>query len=158
MNHLPDLLLALFILNLGTAFGAGLYETKIVLPLWFRQSAGAGYEVNTEAMRTIDTGRTFWAFVTTVPLTLLTLANLAMAWQSTLPHHEWWLAAALIALLERISTFAFFIPTAIRLQRSDQLPPARVSRLVTAWIGLNYARNALTLTACLAALPALGAF
>jgi hypothetical protein len=34
--------------------------------------------VNAEAMRQTNTGLRFWAYVTTVPLTLLTLANLVV--------------------------------------------------------------------------------
>ncbi|WP_375445079.1 anthrone oxygenase family protein [uncultured Fibrella sp.] len=155
MNQLTELLLALFILNLGTAFGAGLYETRIVLPLWFLRSPDLTYRVNTEAMHTIETGRTFWGFVTTGPLTLLTLANIFAAWQSPDPVHDWWLSAALLTLAERTGTFAFFIPTAIKLQKAGQLPAASVSRLVTSWVRLNYLRNALTLIAWLLALKAL---
>ena len=152
---MTTLLLALFILNLGTAFGAGLYETKIVLPKWFHKSAGAGYSVNTAAMQELDSGRTFWAFVTTGPLTLLTLTNLIFAWQSNQPGQLWWLVATLITLLERISTFTFFIPTAIKFQKAEQLPLSRIEHLVPLWISLNYIRNLLTPIACLIALRAL---
>lgn len=158
MSHSAELLISLFILNLGTAFGAGLYETRIILPLWFYKLAGGGYGVNREAMRNIDTGRKFWAFVTTVPLTLLTLANLGMAWQSQQPGQAWWFGAALITLVERIGTFAFFIPTAIRLQQADRLSASSVTRLATWWIRLNYGRNLLTLAAWIAALSALLTF
>ncbi|GAB3507886.1 hypothetical protein GCM10027341_43080 [Spirosoma knui] len=154
MRFIVELLLPLFILNLGVAFGAGLYETKIILPLWFPKSAGSGYRVNTQAMTETDSGRKFWAFVTTIPLTLLTLANLAFAWQSQPPVQDWWLAAALITLLERIGTFSFFIPTAIKLQTADRLPSSQVSRLVGLWLNFNYLRNALTLLAWLCALKA----
>ena len=154
MSHLAELLLALFILNLGVAFGAGLYETKIILPLWFPKSSDFGYRVNTEAMRETDSGRKFWAFVSTGPLTLLTLINLVLAWQSQQPGQAWWLGAALIALLERISTFSFFIPTIIKLQSTDQPTSPQASRLIGLWIGVNYVRNALTLLAWGAALLA----
>ncbi|RIV19089.1 DUF1772 domain-containing protein [Fibrisoma montanum] len=152
MTTTADLLLLLFIINLGTAFGAGLYETRIILPQWFSKSAGTGYRVNTDAMRTVDSGRKFWAFVTTGPLTLITLANLVAAWQATSPRQDWWLAAALVALAERVSTFAFFIPMAIRLEKSDNRPLTTVSRSVRAWITLNYVRSVLTLVAWLCAL------
>ncbi|GAB2566013.1 anthrone oxygenase family protein [Spirosoma areae] len=155
MAHLPQILVSLFILNLGTAFGAGLYETKIILPQWFPKSTESGYRVNTQAMRDIDTGRKFWAFVTTGPLTLLTVINLVFAWQSQQPGSTWWLAAALITLIERIGTFSFFIPTAIKLQQADNRPASSVTRLVSSWIGFNYVRNALTLIAWVLALIAL---
>lgn len=155
MNHLSEILLSLFILNLGTAFGAGIYEARLIVPQWFSKSTELGYRVNTAAMRETDTGRKFWAFVTTGPLTLVTLASLIVAWQSQQAGHTWWLAAAVVTLLERIGTFSFFIPTAITLQKADQLPASQVARLTALWIGFNYVRNALTLLAWLLALRAL---
>jgi hypothetical protein len=154
-QHLPELLLYLFILNLGTAFGAGLYETRIVLPQWFIKSPEFGYQVNVEAMNQTDTGRKFWGIVTTMPLTLLTLANLVVAWQSGEPRHDWWLVAAGITLVERIGTFTFFIPTAIKLMRAETLPAAKVGNMATWWIRMNVVRNALTLLGWLAALKVL---
>ena len=41
-----------------------------------------------------NTGLLFWAYVTTVPLTLLTLANLVAAWVEQGPRRRWWLGAA----------------------------------------------------------------
>ncbi len=69
-------LLWLFVINLGIALGAGLYESRIVVPRWISASPESVHHWNAEAARHDDTGRRFWAFVTTVPLTLLTLANL----------------------------------------------------------------------------------
>lgn len=154
MSLIAQPLLALFILNLGIALGAGLYETRLVIPHWFPRSAKAGYQINNQAIRDIDSGRKFWAFVTTGPLTLLTLANLVLAWQSDLPGSYWWLAAALITLIERISTFSFFIPTAIKLQAPTPSPAAKLYRLASLWIGLNYVRNLLTLLGWVLALEA----
>jgi len=153
-QYIPGILLWLFVINLGIAFGAGLHEQRIVLPQWFGRSE-SGIRVNSEAMRGTDTGRRFWAFVTTVPLTLLTPANLAAAWQSHGLRHEWWLGAAVIALVERIGTFSYFIPTALRLTRAEALPAAKVEVMASQWIALNHVRAALVLIAWLAALKAL---
>ena len=106
-------------------------------------------------MRATDTGRRFWAFVTTVPLTVLTVANLVVAWQSQGQRHEWWLGAAVITLVERIATFSYFIPTAIRLMRAEALPPAKVEAMASQWMALNHVRAALDLIGWLAALKAL---
>ena len=70
------ILLWLFVINLGIAFGAGLYEHRIVVSRWITSSPETGQHWNPEVVRQDDTGRRFWIFVTTVPLTLLTLANL----------------------------------------------------------------------------------
>ena len=93
-RYIPDILLWLFVINHGIAFGAGLYEQRVILPQWFSRSSGSGIRVNSAAMWSTDTGRKFWLPVTTVPLTLLTLASLAAAWQSQSPRYQWWLGAA----------------------------------------------------------------
>lgn len=145
MITLPFILLFLFVLNLGTAFGAGLYEMRIVLPLWFRRSADGRYAINHRAMQQMDVGRKFWGMVTTLPLTLLTLASVFVAWQWQGPVHGWWLAATAVVLIERVGTFAFFIPTAIRMASSDVKPLEDVDGVVKRWVWLNYVRNLLTI-------------
>lgn len=155
VQHIPDVLLWLFVVNHGIAFGAGLYEQRIVLPQWFDRSSELGIRVDSAAMRRTDTGRRFWAFVTTVPLTMLTLANLVVAWQSQGPRHEWWLGAALITLVERITTFSYFIPRAVRLMQAEAIPPAKVEAMASQWMALNHVRTTLSLIGWLAALRAL---
>src|SRR6266581_3521284 len=107
---LARIVLWLFVINLGIVFGAGLYEARIVVPLWASSPP--------ESLRSPDSGRRFWAFVTTIPLTLLTLASLVAAWHAPAPRRESWLVAAVVILVERIATFSYFIPTMLRLQRA----------------------------------------
>jgi len=109
-EHITEALLWLFIMNLGIAFGAGLYEHRIILPQWFNRSPGSGLRVDSAAMRRTDAGREFWAYVTTVPLTLLTLASLIVAYQSQGSRRVWWLSAAVIILFERIGTSPTLFP------------------------------------------------
>ncbi|MDB6112868.1 MAG: hypothetical protein JWR69_4618 [Pedosphaera sp.] len=154
-QYVPEILLWLFVMNLGIAYGAGLYEKRIILPQWFSKSGETGFRVNSEAMRQTNTGLKFWAYVTTVPLTLLTLANLVVALQSQGPRHDWWLAAAAITMVERIGTFSFFIPTAIKLMRADDLPATIVAPMASLWVRLNYLRDAFALIGWMAALKAL---
>src|SRR5687767_68927 len=96
---ISKILLWLFVINLGIAFGAGLYESRIEFPRWLGPPAESSIQWNAEAARHANTGLNFWVYVTTVPLTLLTLANLAAAWRSESVARGWWLAAALIILV-----------------------------------------------------------
>ena len=57
------IVLWLFVINLGVAFGAGVYEHRIVVPRWIDSAPQAGAGWNAEAARQDDTGRRFWAFV-----------------------------------------------------------------------------------------------
>ena len=94
---MDSVLLWLFVVNLGVAFGAGLYEHRIVVSRWIATAPGARRRWDSEAARRDDTGRRFWAFVTTGPLTLLALANLAAAWHASGALRTWWLAGAAAA-------------------------------------------------------------
>ncbi len=146
-------LLWLFVINLGIAFGAGLYEHRIVLSDWITTSAD-GAHWHADVARADDTGRRFWAFVTTIPLTLITLANIYAAWHSTGLVRFWWLAAALVAVAERIFTFTYFIPTMVGLMNAADSPEAAATAI--RWSYLNYLRHALVFVAWLAALRAFG--
>ncbi len=61
-----DILLWMFVIDLGATFGAGIHEQRIVVPQWLSHSSEDGWRVDNEAMRRTDAGRSFWAFVTTV--------------------------------------------------------------------------------------------
>jgi hypothetical protein len=145
-------LLWLFVIFLGITFGAGIYEERITVPRWLSSSESSGRHWNADVARRDDTGRRFWVVVTTVPLTLLTLANLIVAWHAPGSLRSWWLTAAFLALGDRIFTFFYFIPTMVRLLRaadsSESVTKARQ------WANLNYVRLAIALTAWLAALRA----
>lgn len=147
------LLLWLFVINLGIAFGAGLYEHRIVVSDWIATSPD-GAHWHGDVARDDDTGRRFWVFVTTVPLTLLTLVNTYAAWQSTGLLRFWWLVAALAAMADRLFTFTYFIPTMVGLTSAPD-SPAAVSTAIR-WSHLNHLRHALVLVAWLAALRAFG--
>jgi hypothetical protein len=96
-TNFRHLLLWLFVINLGIAFGAGLYEARVVIPQW----------ANLPPRTWPNTGILFWVYVTTIPLTLLTVANLFAAWLEPSPKRKWWLWAAVTIVLERVATFAY---------------------------------------------------
>jgi hypothetical protein len=150
LGSISAIALWLFVINLGIVFGAGVYEHRIVVSRWIGPDAGAHW--NAEAARQDDTGRRFWAFVSTIPLTLLTLANLFVGWRSAGTVRWWWLAAAFVALADRVFTFAYFIPTMVWLMRTADSPESVAA--ATRWTNLSYLRHAIVLVAWLAALQA----
>jgi hypothetical protein len=144
-KYVREVVLWLFGLDLGIAFGAGIYEARVVVPQW----------EDTPPQTWPNTGLKFWVYVTTVPLTLLALASLVAAWQEQGPRRFWWLGAVAITVAERSATFSYFIPTMIRLMGTEDLPEADVKAALSQWRRLNYGRHVLTLAAWLAALRAL---
>jgi len=153
--HISWLILLLFIITQGIALGAGLYEQRIVVPQWTGRAASGEPYLNADAMRTADTGRRFWGFVTTGPLTLLTLASFVAAWQAQGALQAWWLGSALVTLVERIATFGYFIPVAIRLMKAEEPVPASVRAQALRWRSLNRVRLAVSSLAWLLGLLAL---
>lgn len=149
------ILLWLFVINLGIALGAGLYEARIQVPEWLVSTPG-GLRWDAEASLRANTGLRFWAFVTTGPLTLLTLASLGLVWGAGGAARDWWLLAISLTVVERIATFAYFIPTMVRLQAAGA--GAQVQQTLGSWATANYVRHALNLAAWLCALQALRAF
>lgn len=150
---LATALLWLFVLNLGIALGAGLYEHRIVVPEWIGPGPDGLLRWDAEAARAADTGRRFWMFVTTGPLTLLTIANLVNAWRCKGPARRLWLAAASAASADRALTFAYFIPVMVGLMAAPNSPAAVATAQL--WSQLNYGRHLLVLGAWVAAIRAL---
>jgi hypothetical protein len=142
-----SVILCLFVINHGIAFGAGLYEMRMVTPAWI-DAVLAGRDEKFP-----DAGRRFWGMVTTAPLTLLTLAGLFLAWKTPGAQGAWWRAAVLVTLAERVLTFSYFIPTMVRLQ-GGKVAPAKAPAVAARWANVNYLRMALSLAAWLAALRA----
>jgi hypothetical protein len=145
----------LFVINLGIAFGAGVYESRVVFDQWLVPSLdGAGYLWDAETVKEANSGLRFWVFVTTVPLTLLTLANLIGAWRTKGAIRAWWLAAVLFAVADRIFTVAYFISTMIGLMESG-IPQAEAVAAALQWKNLNYLRHTLVFAAWIASLKTL---
>lgn len=140
-----EIVLWLFVINLGIAFGAGIYEARVVIPQW----------ANIPPREWPNTGLMFRVYVTTVPLTLLTIVSLAAAWLSQGPMRFWWLAAVCIVIVERIATFSYFIPTMVRLMGSESMAEADVRAGLSQWLLMNHGRHVLTLGGWLAALKTL---
>ena len=151
VSRLSRALLWLFVINLGIALGAGLYESRIVIPGWI-DTSGDSPVWSADAAREDDTGRRFWVAVTTVPLTLLTLANLFAGWRAPAGLRRWWLGAAATALVDRALTLGYFVPTMVGLMRMENAPDAAAAAVQ--WTQLNHLRHLLVAAAFLAALRA----
>jgi hypothetical protein len=153
-SSISYVLLWLYVINLGIAFGAGLYESRITVPQWLSFVPGAEYRWNAVAAREANVGLRFWVYVTTVPLTLLALGSLVALWGAPEPARRWWLISVGAALVDRALTFGYFIPTMIRLMRGDFQPDSVAVSKARQWVTLGYLRHAATLIAWLAALQA----
>ena len=71
------------------------------------------------------------------------------------PVRLWWLAACVAALVDRVMTFTYFVPTMLSLMREGALTGSAAAFKARQWVRLGYVRHAATLVAWLAALRAL---
>lgn len=149
---MKKLILWLFVVVLGTTFGAGIYEARIVVPEWINPD---DYFWNADAANRSDTGLRFWIYVTSIPLTLLTLASMVSLYNSSGKLRAWWGIAAGAALIDRIMTFGYFVPTMLILMDYGNSEEASVVESAIFWSDLNYLRIAFVLVAWLAAMKAL---
>ena len=163
---IAQLLLWLWVINLGLALGAGLYEATIVFPQWLVAVPEGGYQWQAEAARSANTGLRFWVYATTVPLTLLTLANAMIllapssaiaAWPRRGKLRRWWIGAVGLALAERLFTFGYFVPTMLYLM-GDNIAGSEAVATALRWSHLNHLRHLLLLLAWLAALQTFALF
>jgi hypothetical protein len=64
-TSITTVLLWSWIVLLGTSFGAGIYEHRVVTPRWLAKSADGQREWRAAAAREDDVGLQVWAFVST---------------------------------------------------------------------------------------------
>lgn len=149
---IENILLWLFVIFSGIAVGAGLYEMRVNVPKWFIKTK-SGVKVDRHLIIKMNANRRFWLYVTTIPLTLLTLLSLFFVWNFESQMHIWWLVAVAFIALERIWTFAYFTPIGLKIIHEKH--SNRVSQIAKHWIFLNKFRTVLSLVGWLAALMAL---
>lgn len=145
-------LLWLYVLNLGIALGAGLYESRIVVPQWLQGSEATGYLWDRAAAVEANVGLRFWVYVSTGPLTLLTLASAVALFWVPQPVRTWWMVAVAFGLFERGMTFGYFIPTMIRLMSDGVFSEADAISKAVQWVRLGVLRHAANALGLLAAL------
>lgn len=152
---MKKIILWLFVIVLGITFGAGLYEARVVVPDWINPQ---DYFWNADAAKRSDTGLRFWVYITSIPLTLLTLASLVSLKFSKGDLRKWWGFAAGAALIDRIMTFGYFVPTMLYLMGQGNSTDRVIVETAIFWSDLNYLRIAFVLIAWLTAMKALTVF
>lgn len=145
----------LFVILLGITFGAGIYEARIVVPDWVQTSEMFW---NAEAANHSNTGIRFWVYITSIPLTILTIASIFFAIKSKGPLKKWWGIASGAALVDRIMTFGYFVPTMISLMEHGNSYEEEIVNSAIFWASINHVRHAVVLIAWIAAMKAFSVY
>lgn len=146
----------LFVVALGLDLGAGLYEARIVVPLWARgvpETLAAG---NPYGRVAIDAGLRFWAYMTSA-VALFSILALVFGFRTPAPQRGWRTFAALAELGTVAMTLLYFRPTLVRLfmGHGDGLSTDAIGSTVRRWVMWSNVRIVVSLVAWCAALRAL---
>src|SRR5690348_15998113 len=146
----------LFVIALGLDLGAGLYEARIVVPLWAGGIPETLAEGNPFARVAIGAGMRFWAYVTSV-VALLAVLALLFGLRTPAVQRAWRTFAAIAELGAIAMTLLYFRPTLVRLfmGHGAGLSEAAIHSTVRRWVFWSRFRIALSFIAWCAALRAL---
>ena len=153
-------LLWLFVILAGLAVGAGLYEMRVVVPLWAHSPPESVWYW--EAQRAAhpeyvpNSGLRLWIFLTPTHL-LLSLATLIACLKTRPEHRKWVLISTVIFILAHLSAFIWFVPVLNTLAHTRQLglSPEEVATKAHLWATLSWLRVPIGLVGFICGLKAL---
>jgi hypothetical protein len=146
----------LFVIALGIDLGAGIYEARIVVPLWASGVPGTLAEGNPFARVAIDAGMRFWAYVTSA-VALLAILSLLSGFVAPAAQRAWQTFASLLELVAVAMTLLYFRPTLVRLFMGHGvgLSAETIAFTVHRWVLWSKIRIAISFIAWCAAIHAL---
>jgi hypothetical protein len=140
------------VIVLGVQTGAGIFETRVLVPLWSSNPPASVVAYLAQPLRP-DSGRRLWIFLS--PITaVIALGNLVLALMSSGPRRAWWVAGAGGGVAVLVATFAYFVPVLLSLPATGELPEAAARAKVKTWVALNYVRAAVLVAAWISSLKA----
>lgn len=156
LHTIAAVILWLFVIALGVDLGAGLYEARIVVPLWAGGVPGTLAAGNPYARVAIDAGMRFWAYATSTAAILAVLALIGGVFAPA-PQRVWQIAAAALELVAVAMTLVYFRPTLVRLfmGHGAGMPADVIVSTVHRWVALSRVRIVISAVAWCIALNAL---
>lgn len=143
-----------FLAATGIVVGAGLFETRVVIPQWASASNAAEVEAALERSGHIASGTRFWALL--VPAVVpLTVANLYAALRSEDPRRGWWVASAGTMTAVSIATAGYYVPELRRLRHARDLADEQLRSKIKWRVRLDHVRLGVLVAAWFAGLKAL---
>ena len=149
-------LLWLFIITFSLYMGAGLYEMRVVAPLWSAAPPGSIREWNSELRYKILPRERFWRFGTPA-LGLAAAGALISGWWIGTGRRKWLLGATIPVMLMIAATYLYFAPTLAEMldAKNATLGDEEIIQRVNRWLWLSRLRAVVYVAAWLAGLRAL---
>ena len=151
-SRVSYLLLWLLVVAVGIEIGAGLYEARVLVPLWSSAPPESLIHYNLQTLRPMP-GQRFW-IVSTPLVGLLGLANLVVGWRSTAARRRWWLLGAGGVVVMVVITFVYFVPALMGFEAVRAGADGSLAASVNRWVILNWIRAAIYMASWLCLLHA----
>lgn len=155
-----QILLWLFVILAGIVIGAGLYEMRVIVPLWANSPPESAWYWEAQRLANPqyapNSGIRFWVFVTPAHI-LVSLATLIAGLRTRGEHRKWLLISTIIFLLMHASALLWFVPTLTRIMNSRTLgvSPEEIVAKTHLWVTLSWMRGIIGLGGFVAGLRAL---
>jgi hypothetical protein len=153
-------LLWLFVILAALVIGGGLYELRVVLPLWAHAPPESVWHFAAERVNnpldTPNSGMRLWIFLTPAHL-LVSIATLIAAWKTRAEHRRWVIVSTAIFIGLHLSALFYFVPAIDKLFMSRQLnlDPAEVASRARWWVNLTWGRFVIGLIGYVAGIKAM---
>jgi hypothetical protein len=138
----------------GVAVGAGIYESRVVIPRWSSRATPEDIGPALNSSGHMLSGQAFWPLVA-APAVPLAAANTVQALRSSGRRRPWWFAFSATMATTCVATAAYFVPELHRLSRAGDLSEAEVARRASRRVRLDNVRLAVLVSAWLLGLTAL---
>ncbi|HEY8204334.1 MAG TPA: hypothetical protein VIF81_06375 [Pyrinomonadaceae bacterium] len=144
-HPVEQILLWIFIVLAAIVIGGGLYEMRVVVPLWANSPPESVWNFASQRVTnpqyTPNSGLRFWIFVTPAHL-LISFATLIAALKTGKQHRRWLIVSTAIFVLLHLSALFYFVPAIDRLfnSRNLNMNPEEVASKARWWVNLTWGR------------------
>jgi hypothetical protein len=144
-HPVEQILLWLFIVLAAIVIGGGLYEMRVVVPLWANSPPESVWYFTSQRVTnpqyTPNSGLRFWIFVTPAHL-LVSVATLIASFKTRREHRRWLIMSTAIFIALHLAAILYFVPAidTIFNSRNLNMSPAEVASKARWWVNLTWGR------------------
>ena len=159
-HRLEQTLLWIFVILAAIVIGGGLYEMRVIVPLWAHSPPESVWEFAslrvTNPQYMPNAGVRLWIFVTPLHL-LMSFAVLIASLKTRPQHRRWVLIASAIFITLHLSALVYFVPAIDKIfnSRNLNMTPDEVINRVHIWVSGSWMRFAIGFVGLLCGLRAL---